>query len=143
MLADHRVPIDFFSQLRKHVRTGPPNSAVEKRDHFDSASFWKEAYEKSEAANAKLLDRIHELENNDRVNGDGKQVFKMPDPPNDGKRKRAIDASTKANSQSKRRAVAAKPAYPLDTAFEEIAEDVETPKVEGMSFGLFRTGNLT
>lgn len=67
-------PIDHILGLRKHIRVGKrelepkPGSAAINCDahdgerHIDSVSFWREAYEKSEAAQSRLLDRIYELE---------------------------------------------------------------------------------
>ncbi|EZF35261.1 hypothetical protein GTR04_2876 [Trichophyton interdigitale] len=55
---------DHILNLRNHIAAGkrrrPEPACLE--SHLDSTKFWREAYEKSEAAQSKLLDRIYELE---------------------------------------------------------------------------------
>ncbi|DAA73300.1 TPA_exp: Uncharacterized protein A8136_5225 [Trichophyton benhamiae CBS 112371] len=55
---------DHILNLRAYIAAGkrlwPEPACVE--SHLDSTRFWREAYEKSEAAQSKLLDRIYELE---------------------------------------------------------------------------------
>ncbi|WEW61063.1 hypothetical protein PRK78_006552 [Emydomyces testavorans] len=55
---------DFILGVRNHVKSGRRKQveAVQDDRHLDSAAFWREAYEKSEAAQSRLLDKIYELE---------------------------------------------------------------------------------
>ncbi|KAL9106148.1 MAG: hypothetical protein Q9227_008796 [Pyrenula ochraceoflavens] len=71
---------------------------------FDGTAYWKQAYESSEATHAKLLDRIHELENAQNPAFEGTEVA-VPAVTDKGKKKRqAAVPAQKANSQAKRRA---------------------------------------
>lgn len=55
--ADHILQIrSFIKNSRTASRPAPDDK------FFDSVSFWQQAYEKSEAEQSKLLDRIYELE---------------------------------------------------------------------------------
>ena len=71
---------------------------------FDGAAYWKQAFEKSEKAQARLLDRIHELE---QPTASAASYMKSTDVGaiDKGKRKRENSTSIqKANSQVKRKA---------------------------------------
>lgn len=49
--------------MRQHIRSTQENHhSYPQEKFFDSVSFWQKAYEKSEAEQSKLLDRIFELE---------------------------------------------------------------------------------
>ncbi|KAF3483444.1 uncharacterized protein GIQ15_02768 [Arthroderma uncinatum] len=55
---------EHILKLRNYISTGK-RTYVEtsgQENHLDSTAFWREAYEKSEAAQSKLLDKIYELE---------------------------------------------------------------------------------
>ncbi|EFR04612.1 hypothetical protein MGYG_07619 [Nannizzia gypsea CBS 118893] len=55
---------DHILSLRSYITAGKrarPEPACPE-SHIDSTKFWREAYEKSEAAQSKLLDKIYELE---------------------------------------------------------------------------------
>lgn len=55
--------IDYIFQIRSFIATAKEPHPVSSPDKFfDSVSFWQKAYEKSEAEQSKLLDRIFELE---------------------------------------------------------------------------------
>lgn len=109
---------DYFKELRKHVCIGrrSPDSGL--HEHLDSTSFWKQAYEKSEAAQVKLLDKIYELEQFSTKEQDKWDIFELPPDPDcvsaqhTGKRKRGIEVTAKANSQSKRKCLPLKPPIP-------------------------------
>ena len=83
-------------------------------EHLDSTSFWKQAYEESEAAQAKLLDKIYELEQRSTLEQEKHNLFDIPPDPESpcpkaiGKRKRATEPVAKANSQSKRKGLLGK-----------------------------------
>ncbi|OAX84674.1 hypothetical protein ACJ72_00966 [Emergomyces africanus] len=54
---------DHILEVRRHIYNGKTNHAPElPHKHLDSITFWREAYEKSESAQSKLLDKIYELE---------------------------------------------------------------------------------
>ncbi|KLJ09406.1 hypothetical protein EMPG_15176 [Blastomyces silverae] len=54
---------DHILKIRRHIRDGKAYHAPEfPEKHLDSITFWREAYEKSESAQSKLLDKIYELE---------------------------------------------------------------------------------
>ncbi|KAL4802229.1 hypothetical protein BDV18DRAFT_63809 [Aspergillus unguis] len=54
---------EFTLQLRDSIKTSKTAEVFHFPDKFfDSVSFWRQAYEKSEAEKSKLLDRIFELE---------------------------------------------------------------------------------
>ncbi|KAL1954159.1 hypothetical protein VTO42DRAFT_1567 [Malbranchea cinnamomea] len=54
---------DHISSLRNYIKPGKRDPVSVTNDkHIDSAAFWRQAYEKSEAAQSHLLDRIYELE---------------------------------------------------------------------------------
>ncbi|RAK77994.1 uncharacterized protein BO72DRAFT_527139 [Aspergillus fijiensis CBS 313.89] len=54
---------DYFTRIRQFIKAGTPTDRPTSRDQFfDSVAFWQKAYEKSEAEQSKLLDRIYELE---------------------------------------------------------------------------------
>ncbi|KAL2011507.1 hypothetical protein VTN00DRAFT_4225 [Thermoascus crustaceus] len=54
---------DHILQIRQHIKSGrDPHLASAPEKHLDSIAFWQQAYEKSESAQSKLLDRIYELE---------------------------------------------------------------------------------
>ncbi|KAL1886471.1 hypothetical protein Plec18167_000402 [Paecilomyces lecythidis] len=54
---------DHILQIRELIKPGrdPVRTSFPEK-HLDSVSFWQQAYEKSEASQSKLLDRIYELE---------------------------------------------------------------------------------
>ena len=134
---------DYFSQLRRHVRDGPQRTSAQEDQHLDSTEFWKQAYETSEAAQAKLLDRIYELEQNQTSLGNGLTVLDMPVSPIAMKKgKRKNETVTKANSQSKRRIVLAKTPMPRDAVTEESADPGRTTKVEECQNGVFDVERL-
>ena len=55
--------IDYISEIRQHFKIGEkPQLDTSREKYFDSVTFWQQAYEKSEAAQSKLLDRIYDLE---------------------------------------------------------------------------------
>jgi hypothetical protein len=87
----------------------PQSIPREEREHLDSIAFWKQAYEQSEAAQTKLLDRIYELEQDQTTPRDGLAFPEVPASPiPTRKRKRNNETAAKANSQSKRRDLMAK-----------------------------------
>jgi hypothetical protein len=54
---------DFISQVHRRIHTErTPENVTDERLRLDSAGFWREAYERTEANQAQLLDRIYELE---------------------------------------------------------------------------------
>ncbi|PGG96737.1 hypothetical protein AJ79_09465 [Helicocarpus griseus UAMH5409] len=54
---------DHILDVRRHIHNGRTHQGPEiPEKHLDSITFWREAYEKSESAQSKLLDRIYELE---------------------------------------------------------------------------------
>ena len=54
---------DYILQIRSHIaHAKDPHPVSLQNKFFDSVSFWQQAYEKSEAEQSKLLDRIYELE---------------------------------------------------------------------------------
>jgi hypothetical protein len=54
---------EFVSQVVSRIQAGARREEdANERKHLDSAAFWRHAYEKSEAAQSKLLDRVYELE---------------------------------------------------------------------------------
>ncbi|OJD21119.1 hypothetical protein ACJ73_07545 [Blastomyces percursus] len=54
---------DHILKIRQHIHDGKAYHAPELPEkHLDSITFWREAYEKSESAQSKLLDKIYELE---------------------------------------------------------------------------------
>lgn len=75
---------------------------------FDSVSFWQQAYEKSEAEQSKLLDRIYELESrnealSDRVRSQsGVAGLESTTSSGISKRKGAPDSKSKVGGARKR-----------------------------------------
>lgn len=57
---DHILQIRSYIMTAKDPESNPVTSQPDK--FFDSVSFWQQAYERSEAEQSKLLDRIFELE---------------------------------------------------------------------------------
>ncbi|EQL37704.1 hypothetical protein, variant [Blastomyces dermatitidis ER-3] len=54
---------DHILKIRRHIQNGKAYHAPELPEkHLDSITFWREAYEMSESAQSKLLDKIYELE---------------------------------------------------------------------------------
>ncbi|KAJ5098515.1 hypothetical protein N7532_005516 [Penicillium argentinense] len=53
---------DYFVQIRRHIKVTKGIQMPCPEKIFDSAFFWKSAYEKSEAEQAKLLNTIYDLE---------------------------------------------------------------------------------
>lgn len=53
---------EYLIQLCQHIVQGTRGTTFDLPQHIDSCTFWKRAYEASEEAQAKLLDRIFELE---------------------------------------------------------------------------------
>ena len=54
---------EYILQIRSHIaHAKDPHPVSLQSKFFDSVSFWQQAYEKSEAEQSKLLDRIYELE---------------------------------------------------------------------------------
>lgn len=55
--------IDYIAEIRQHLKVGEkPQLDTSREKYFDSVTFWQQAYEKSEAAQSKLLDKIYDLE---------------------------------------------------------------------------------
>ncbi|PWY67169.1 hypothetical protein BO70DRAFT_418840 [Aspergillus heteromorphus CBS 117.55] len=53
----------YLLQIRQNIRNENQTGRASSRDKFlDSVAFWQQAYERSEAEQSKLLDRIYELE---------------------------------------------------------------------------------
>ena len=134
---------DYFSQLRRHVRESPQRTSAQEDQHLDSTVFWKQAYETSEASQAKLLDRIYELEQNQALPGNGLTVLDVPASPIAMKKgKRKNETVTKANSQSKRRIVPAKMPLPRDNLIEGPVDPGRTTEVEEFQNGVFDVERL-
>lgn len=117
--------IDHILGLRRHIRTGTrepepdlePTTATLVNDnrHVDSVAFWRESYEKSEAAQSRLLDRIYELEQKNesiRLNKDDdgpatqerattKRKATNDEGPGPGTQKRGKTASAKGAERPK------------------------------------------
>jgi hypothetical protein len=94
---------DYLGRLCRQVQANNGHSANLLPRRLDSTAFWKESYEKSEAAQAALLDTLHELQHHGgRITEPGQ----VPETVNANgtKRKRGNGSATKANSQSKRKA---------------------------------------
>ncbi|KAH8427184.1 uncharacterized protein LDX57_004899 [Aspergillus melleus] len=54
---------EYILQIRQHIKVSKENTHFYPQEKFfDSVSFWQKAYEKSEAEQSKLLDRVFELE---------------------------------------------------------------------------------
>ncbi|KAF7616085.1 hypothetical protein AFLA_009587 [Aspergillus flavus NRRL3357] len=56
---------EYILRIRQHIkdtRDADKSYTQDKDRFFDSVSFWQQAYEKSEAEQSKLLDRIYDLE---------------------------------------------------------------------------------
>ena len=109
---------EYFAKLREHISSGRRPSS--EHEYLDSITFWKKAYEESEAAQAKLLDRIYELEQGHALDQHKYDLFDLPQDPEVpvleglGKRKRGSEPAAKANSQSKRLAVSRNTAHVAD-----------------------------
>jgi hypothetical protein len=61
----YNEPIDHVLQIRhfiKNSKTAESSYAQDQDKFFDSVLFWQQAYERSEAEQSKLLDRIYDLE---------------------------------------------------------------------------------
>ncbi|EFW19484.1 hypothetical protein D8B26_007710 [Coccidioides posadasii str. Silveira] len=59
----HTTIKDYILCIRNYIKTGQRERDESSQEyHLDSTAFWREAYEKSEAAQSRLLDRIYELE---------------------------------------------------------------------------------
>ncbi|PYH43862.1 uncharacterized protein BP01DRAFT_344147 [Aspergillus saccharolyticus JOP 1030-1] len=59
---------DYFVQIRQFIKPVTATDRSASRDQFfDSVAFWQQAYERSEAEQSKLLDRIYELEQHNEV----------------------------------------------------------------------------
>ena len=55
--------IEYILQIRQHIKSSKEHTHFYPQEKFfDSVSFWQKAYEKSEAEQSKLLDRVFELE---------------------------------------------------------------------------------
>ena len=121
---------EYFDQLRKHIRNGPRDTSAPDHEHIDSVSFWKQAYERSEVAQANLLDRIYELEQHQKPQDSRSKIFDLLDIPITGKRKRGKEAVAKANCQSTRRAAPAKPSQPSKTNLGEAASTINTEDLD-------------
>jgi hypothetical protein len=124
---------DYFGQLRQRIlpRSTPP----ENHEHLDSIAFWKQAYEESEAAQTKLLDRIYELEQDQNMANNGQAFREMPASAITlNRRKRKSETMAKANSQSKRRAVLAKTPQPPDIETGSIERVNEPDELESCRF---------
>jgi hypothetical protein len=119
---------DYFGQLRQRVL--PRSSALGNHERLDSVAFWKQAYEESEAAQAKLLDRIYELEQDQSMANNALTFVEMSaSPVTRNRHKRKSEAIAKANSQSKRRNVLPKTPQPpnIETRDSPCAEEVNEP----------------
>ncbi|PKY03569.1 hypothetical protein P168DRAFT_327629 [Aspergillus campestris IBT 28561] len=54
---------EYILQIRQQIKsTAEADEVYTQKKYFDSVSFWQQAYERSEAEQTKLLDRIYELE---------------------------------------------------------------------------------
>ena len=96
--------------------TVPQSIPREEHEHLDSIAFWKQAYEESEAAQTKLLDRIHELEQDQAAPRSGLAFPEVPASPiTTSKRKRKNETVAKVTTQSKRRGVMAKALQPPES----------------------------
>ena len=109
---------EYFAKLREHILSGRRPSS--EHEHLDSIAFWRKAYEESEVAQAKLLDKIYELEQRHALDQDKCDLFDLPRGPERpalpglGRRKRGSEPTARANSQSKRRAVSARTSNTAD-----------------------------
>lgn len=54
--------IEFILQMRSFIAEAKEPHPLSSDRFFDSVRFWQQAYEKSEAEQSKLLDRVFELE---------------------------------------------------------------------------------
>jgi hypothetical protein len=57
------IVVDHILHIRQHLKGGRKlHLEAAPRKYFESVAFWQQAYEQSEAAQSKLLDRIYDLE---------------------------------------------------------------------------------
>ncbi len=103
--------------------------------HLDSCAFWKQAYERSEAAHSDLLDKQHELEQQiEQLRNDLRQS-KAADLQAGVKRKRSVDTGEKQSTKCKRTSTGAK-VTGMQQADEWLADtsiDLETGEESGGS----------
>lgn len=82
---------DYILQIRSHISHAKnPHPVSLPNKFFDSVSFWQQAYEKSEAEQSKLLDRIYELEQRNTALLAKSQIGNVAEdekPPESSKRK--------------------------------------------------------
>lgn len=82
---------DYILHIRSHIaHAKDPHPVSLQNKFFDSVSFWQQAYEKSEAEQSKLLDRIYELEQRNTALLAKSQIGNVAEdekPPESSKRK--------------------------------------------------------
>ncbi|KAL9618049.1 MAG: hypothetical protein Q9160_007178 [Pyrenula sp. 1 TL-2023] len=81
--------------------------------HFDGTAYWRQAFQKSESAQAQLLDKLYEMEQERDAHLNSVDVHQTTSAVK-GKRKRGTEPTQprKANSQAKRRAASSQTALP-------------------------------
>lgn len=86
---------------------------MHRHKHLDGTAYWKQAFQKSELAQAQLLDRVYELEQEQELNAKKLGAAQAASAVK-GKRKRGADPEPmhKANSQAKRRAATNRRTFP-------------------------------
>ena len=125
----------YLDQLRQHTHPGLRHTFAADHEHLDSTAFWRQAYEKSEAAQAKLLNKIYELELLKQLKGDGSESFEALRVGARGKRKRSEKTTAKANSQSKRRATPTRSIQLLDVTTDVPSQKLNESDDEGLKKG--------
>ena len=126
-----RIPSDFISALQTYVRAGRGSftTGLETK-YLESTSFWKEAYEKSEAARMVLQDQVYNLEEVlETTKGQRPSGHHTPGSKIGQKRKRDFDAPVKSGSDAERRATpASMPSIRGLTSFSKIPPESDVPE---------------
>ncbi|KAI9043498.1 uncharacterized protein KD926_003649 [Aspergillus affinis] len=88
---------EYILRIRQHIKSSRENTHFYPQvKFFDSVSFWQKAYEKSEAEQSKLLDRVFELERRNEA-----LVAKLQVQENDaGKDEAALKRKTPAGKNA-------------------------------------------
>ncbi|GAB1206524.1 hypothetical protein APSETT445_005214 [Aspergillus pseudonomiae] len=90
---------DYILNIRQHIkdtRDADKSYTHDKDRFFDSVSFWQQAYEKSEAEQSKLVDRIYDLERRNEALSARLQVQNTPFEAEQSSSKRKVTVGEKA-----------------------------------------------
>ncbi|KAB8270305.1 hypothetical protein BDV30DRAFT_215368 [Aspergillus minisclerotigenes] len=100
---------EYILRIRQHIkdtRDADKSYTQDKDRFFDSVSFWQQAYEKSEAEQSKLLDRIYDLERRNEALSAKLQVRNTPfeEEQSSTKRKATVGEKAAGGATTRKRA---------------------------------------